>query len=124
MSTGSNDAYPFDRWLKDLCDVIREISDAEYQQRIWIDVEGPEVGSFSEAINKFFDDCNVDLLIATAIEEKRLKQTQIQKLQGLRDALDRYISLQESDDDLEVINDPRWAQIRQQASETLDALSY
>lgn len=118
-----NETYPFEQWLKDICGVIRQIADAEYQQRIWIEGKVPEVGSYVEAMCMLHDDHQIDLLITTARNERLLETPQIKRLEAFRDALNRYSETQISDDDRIIVNDPRWAEVRDQASELLKELS-
>jgi dissimilatory sulfite reductase (desulfoviridin) alpha/beta subunit len=117
-----NETYPFEQWLKDTCGVIRNIADADYQQRIWINGEGPEVGSYVESMCTLFDDHNIDLLIWTAKNERLLPTDQIEQLEAFRDALNRYSEPQKSEDDRVIVNDPRWAEIRAHASNLLQVL--
>lgn len=43
-------------WTKSIIETLKELSDSEFQQRVWIKGKGPEVSSFDEAINRLFDD--------------------------------------------------------------------
>ena len=103
--------------------MIREIADAEYQQRVWINGEGPEVGSYVEAMCQLFDDHSLDLLISTAKDERLLQPDQIKQLEAFRDALAHYGDVQKSEDDRVIVNDPQWAKIRAHASRFLKVLS-
>jgi len=43
------------RMLNNLLEVILGISDKEYQKKVWIRGEGPEIDDFTETVCKFFD---------------------------------------------------------------------
>lgn len=38
--------------------LIYDISDKEYQRKVWICGEGPEIDDFDENVNRFFDECD------------------------------------------------------------------
>ena len=40
----------------DVLDCLRELSNAQFQRRVWLASSGPEVSSFSEAVCQLFDD--------------------------------------------------------------------
>ena len=42
--------------LANFLETIEGISDKEYQKRVWIRGEGPEVDDFTETVCHFFDD--------------------------------------------------------------------
>lgn len=43
------------QWSEFMSMQLKEFSDPEFQYRVWLRGEGPEVSSFDEAINLFFD---------------------------------------------------------------------
>ena len=109
--------------LKGLLGVIWEISDVDFQYRIWIEGSGPEVSSFTEAICGFFDDFNAKELVDHP-KAYSLSPLQHLKLSELYNALRAY-----SDDtpgilDIEVVQDPQWYTIRNLAKETLLAFDF
>jgi len=38
---------------------LKELSDSEFQQRVWLRGEGPEVSSYSEVVCQLFDDTGI-----------------------------------------------------------------
>lgn len=99
---------------------LRQLSDRDYQERIWANQNNPEglVASYTEAVIGFFDDALVaDALGSGAIiYDKKVTQT----LHELSDAVDHL------DEDnrytMEVINDPKMQIIRDKATEALQLI--
>lgn len=40
--------------IKQLLSMVSDITDLEYQKRVWIRLEGPEVEDFDEYVNRFY----------------------------------------------------------------------
>jgi hypothetical protein len=100
----------------------RDISDAEYQERVWVRGEGPEVNSIAETYCRLFDDFQFDEFLALFKMEELITEEQLTVLRNFRKQFSRF----EYDEDLpdeEIIKDPRWQEIRKIAKEALSKIS-
>jgi hypothetical protein len=108
--------------LKTFLDTIFEISDLEFQDRIWIKGLGPECSSFDEAICHFFDDGES---IFNNYKSFKITTVQYQKILCLKNKLRNFcdanpIRIHEE----EIIFDPEWIEIRKIAADVLKAFNY
>ena len=93
-----------------LIDIIKTISDTKFQERIWVRGEGPEVNSFDEEINNFFD--TLEAIDFSKKEEYGLSEKQVNSICMLRDSLDSYCdTLPLIGDDRKILKDPKWREI-------------
>lgn len=101
--------------------LIREISDEEYQKRVWVEGKGPEVSSFAELISAFDEDLIEDL--SQNYQKYGFTRPQFEKIQDLYQQVDDY-TMSIPDDVLseEIVSDPRWHQVRQFAKKFLKNL--
>ena len=107
-----------DLWFANVLSAARVISDAEYQERVWVRGEGPEVDSITEIYCRLFDDFQFDEFLALCKLEALITEKQLAVLRNLRKKLSRF----EYDEDLpdeDIIKDPRWQEIREIAKEVL-----
>jgi hypothetical protein len=103
----------YDEWLKKLISVVKDISDKEYQERVWLRGEGPEVDSWEEMICRFFDDYDGDNFVDNHMAPAGLSENQQQSLRSFRDELDAYSERIKDDYSLQtILNDPDWQRIR------------
>lgn len=104
-----------------LIDVIKAISDIEFQERIWVRGEGPEVSSFDEEMNFFFD--TLEIIDFSKKQEYGFSEEQVNSIYLIRDALDNYCdTLPLVTNDRKIFKDPMWKKIVQLASEVYDKL--
>ena len=105
--------------LLHLFEAIEEVSDAEYQVRIWVKGEGPECSSFVEVMCSFFDDAQAGYVLENH-KEFGLSPEQTKALETLFFALSEYskntpdIML-----DADVVKDPKWIEIQHIAKNTV-----
>lgn len=100
-------------------DTILGIADKEYQERVWIRAEGPEVDDFDETCNFFFD---IGDPILESYQEYGLSENQYLLLKKFRDEFEAF-----SDDNSWppfFIDSPEWARIMERAKEVLEAFNY
>jgi hypothetical protein len=111
----------YDEWLKNLISVVKVIADQEYQERVWLRGEGPQVDSWDEMICRFFDDYDGDNFVDNHMATAGLSECQQQSLRALRDALNAYSDRIGDEYSLQaILNDPAWQDIRDGiAKETL-----
>jgi hypothetical protein len=98
---------------------IENISNKEYQKRVWVLGEGPEVDDFDETCCNFFGDG--DPLLENYIDFG-LTETQYLLLRKFRNKLrtfsDKYFRPSE------FIDTPEWNEITEMAKEVLKAFDY
>lgn len=100
--------------LKNLLEIILDISDKEYQQRVWIRGEGPEVDDFTETACSFFD--NGDPVL-NAYKKCGITECQFQILKKFRDQFRAFY--QKHAYESKFIDTPEWEKIMQMAKEVL-----
>jgi len=115
MLTDDDRKHILDRLLS----TIYDISDIEYQKRVWIRGEGPEVDDFEETINYFFDDTE---FVCKDYKAYGVSENQYQLLIKFRDAFDTF-----RDDyhyPLDFIDTYEWKKIMSMAREVTEAFHY
>jgi hypothetical protein len=55
---------PLATWSQAIACALAEFADAEYQERVWLHGKGPEVSSYEEAVNRLYDDYDVEGFLA------------------------------------------------------------
>ena len=109
--------------LASCLEVIKGISDKEYQKRVWIRGDGPEVDDFDETVCNFFHDGND---IIQNYRDFEITDQQYHFLVKFRDAFDafcrgpalKYYLPQD------FIDTPEWEKITEMAKEVLKAFNY
>ncbi len=96
------------------------ISDKEYQKRVWIRGEGPEVDDFDETCNYFFD---TGRPILEDYKTYGLSATQYHILKKFSDELDIFCDEHSSWPPF-FIDTPEWAKIMKRAKEVLEVFNY
>ena len=110
------------RMLRNLLEVILGISDKEYQKRVWIRGEGPEIDDFTETVCRFFD--NSDPILQEH-ELLNLTKEQYKILLELKNKFEIFIDV----DRLgylpeQFIDTPAWNEIVEMAKEVLREFHY
>jgi len=97
------------------------IADEAHQRTSWFGV-GPWINSPDEQFCRFFDDADVPEFLSRAnnrlSDEQALHLTKLNVM--MRKLSDNTLDIIKPED---LIDDPRWQEIRKQASITLDAMS-
>jgi hypothetical protein len=106
------------RMLVNFLQTIKWISDKEYQKRVWIRGEGPEVNDFDETACYFFD--NVEPVLK---EYKKcgITKSQYQILKKFRDKFNAFSD--EHSYEPEFIDTPEWNEITEMAKVVLKAFN-
>jgi hypothetical protein len=117
--TEEDKKYIFEQFLRN----VSGISNREYQKRVWIRGEGPEVDDFDETVEHFFDDIEL-ILDQNPKDYKKFELThkQLHILKVFRDAFKKF-----SEDNYwppEFIEMPEWERIIKMAKEVLGAFNY
>lgn len=108
--------------LKRFLNTIFEISDLEFQEKIWIKGLGPECSSFEEAICDFFDDGEP---IIEKYKTFNINNIQYQKINILNDKLRKFLDKTPAlVHEENIIFDPEWIEIRKLAKDVLKAFDY
>ncbi|MBY0530003.1 MAG: hypothetical protein K2P51_07410 [Rhabdochlamydiaceae bacterium] len=105
--------------LSEFLRIILHISDKEYQKRVWIRGEGPEVNDFDETICHFFDDGDP---ILKNYKIYGISENQQNLLQEFRKLLKSF-----SDENYwppMFIDSPEWTNITIRAKEVLQSFNY
>ena len=95
---------------------MSHISDKDYQIRIWIGGEGPEVDDFDETVCHFFQEGDG---IIEKYKDFGLTENQVQLLKNFRNQFEAFSH--ENDFPEEFIDTPEWARIRNLAKDVLKA---
>ncbi len=95
---------------------LKELSDRDYQERIWINRENPEglTSSFTEAAIQFWDDS----LVQYSLKEKAIVYDRKVTL-ALQELWNAIKKVDEFRPEEEIINDPLMQQVREKAAEIL-----
>ncbi len=115
--TKEHKRYILDQFL----DIISCISDQEYQKRVWIRGEGPEVDDFDETSCHFFDDGDP---ILKKYKEYNITEKQYQLLVQFRDFFESFVDGDRPYLPKDFINTPEWERIMNSAKEVLKAFDY
>jgi hypothetical protein len=98
---------------------ISHISDHEYQIRVWIQGEGPEVNDFDETVCHFFDDGDP---ILKNYKEYGITDSQYRLLMEFRDQFKSFSD--EHDLPEEFIDTAEWKRIMEKARDVINAFNY
>ncbi len=104
--------------LRCVLETLEGISDKEYQKRVWIRGEGPEVDDFDETVCHFFQEGDG---IIEKHEEFGLTENQFQILRKFRDQFKAFSD--ENDFPEEFIDTPEWGKIMNLAKDVLKVFS-
>lgn len=105
--------------LTSILEIVDNISDKDYQIRIWIKGEGPEVDDLDETCCNFFGDG--DPLLEN-YRDFGLTESQYLFLKGFRDQFRTFSDTHYHPS--EFIDTPEWGKIMEMAKNTLKAFNY
>ena len=105
--------------LNSVLETIEGISDKEYQRRVWIRGEGPEVDDFDETCCHFFDDGDPML---EKYKEFGITEDQYDILKKFRDQFEIFSD--ENNWPEKFIDTPEWRKITELAKEVLERFNY
>lgn len=106
------------QWIDSIDGLLDELSDTEFQHRVWVHGEGPEVSSYSELMCGFFDDFSFDSFVEDSWEELHLSESLRSELRHIKSLLTDY-NKEDSMDDEQIVNDPKWLEIVEEAKNAL-----
>lgn len=105
--------------MKTFIRIMDHISDKEYQKRVWIRGEGPEVDDFDETVCHFSQEGDG---IIEKYTDFGLTEHQCQILKKFREQFKAFSN--ENDFPEEFIDTPEWSRITEMAKEVLKAFNY
>ena len=107
-------------WLERILGAIRDLSDADYQERVWVRGRGPEADSSTEAVCRLLDDYDLAGFLAEGGRQRWLSDDQLAALRAFEVALDKYLAPDDDRiDDAVRIASPDWQELRKRAQRTL-----
>jgi hypothetical protein len=109
-----------DTWLRRILDATRDLADVDYQERVWVRGEGPEVDSSTETLIRLLDDYDLPSFIAEAADKAWISNAQLTALRKLEATLARYAAGDQSGDEAVRIARPKWQRVRAAAEATLE----
>ncbi len=109
-------------WIALTVELLRQLSDPEYQERVWVRAEGPEVGSWDETVNLFLDNVNPLGFMDDYSQTLGLTSIARNSLLNLERALSEYTPPKDARMD-QIIVDQRWRRIQDRAAQALAAVS-
>lgn len=102
-----------------LLEAIEEISNSEFQDRVWVQGIGPECSSFDEAICGFFDDAQAGYILEYP-DKFGLTTEQANVLREFFIVLSSFSDkTPENTPAAEIVKDPRWQTIKEKAEQAL-----
>lgn len=107
--------------LMGFLETIEGISNKEYQERVWIRGEGPEVDDYTESMCHFFDDGDP---IISNYKDYAITEEQLSLMLKLREAIRDFDSNIRFELGFDFIHSPEWSKIILIAKEVLHAFDY
>lgn len=107
--------------LANFLETVEWIADKEYQIRVWIRAEGPEVNDFDETVNFFFLEAEG---IIECYKDFGVSDKQYHALIRFRAAFEAFNEGPRSYLPELFINTPEWTNITEMAKELLKVLNY
>jgi hypothetical protein len=99
-------------WQQVVLDTLRELSDASFQERVWIRGEGDENSSPIEVVNQLFDDSGLSDLLDRGTVFSERADGMLKELSAYIDTIDFERSAGA------LLADERWQELRQLAAQT------
>lgn len=96
-------------WIENIRSCLEEISDLEFQSRVWVRGEGSEVSSFTELICRLYDDFHFDDFISTCGPMKKDFEEFSKKISS-------FIDKNQTLSDKDIIGHPEWIAISKLSS--------
>lgn len=103
--------------LRRLTENLKDMSDIDYQKRVWLRGEGPEVDSYCEFVNTFYPDIEN---VLENFDDFNLTEQQRIQIARLYNEFDKFKHTYY--DEYEFIDSQEWKEIRELAAETLKVL--
>ena len=87
---------------------LKELSDIEFQQRVWLKGDGAEISSFAEVVCQLFDDTG----IGDELSEKQTGYILSEELDSVLEEISKLLdSIDHRMDALKILNHPKWPKV-------------
>ncbi len=105
--------------IENIYNDLLEISDLSLQEKLWLNRNNStgRISSYTELVCRLFDDNNIDNFIKISASENGFSAKIVSELNLLRNKLNEY---EGRGTDEEIINDPKWKEISEQASKVIE----
>jgi hypothetical protein len=108
------------KWIENIIEILKVFSSEEFQNRVWLKGQGPEISSYIEAVCEL-SDFQIDLLIDSEWKKVGLTNIQRDSLVSFRETINEFNKkVPDSPTDLDIISHPDWINVRCQARYALD----
>ena len=97
---------------------LKELGDEEFQWRVWIRGEGPEVSSGVECVCRLFDDTTLGDLLDSRKDDVVIASNVDNALRELSELIDKVDMTNEE----KLLANSRWAEVRKLAHSILDMI--
>lgn len=105
-----------------LITAVHEFADVAYQRRVWIEGNGPEAGSYSEALSMLFDDCRIEEFAAGKARDFGFSEDAAKSLSHLAHVIGSFDErLPSGLSDAEIIRLEGWDAVVAAAGRVLDS---
>jgi len=103
-----------DKIIENIYRIIVELANLSLQRKLWLNEENDTglISSYAELMSSLFDDFSFDDFIDNRDSKIGLSNSVIFELNKLRDLLNSY---NEKEADEEILSDPKWKKIVEQA---------
>lgn len=103
-------------YVNKLMSALRDLSDRDFQNRVWLHVEGPEISFFDEAVCQAFDDTGLSVSLNKGRCPPELDANSFAALKELHDTTSR---VPESLDVATLLDSPQMEEVREKARTAL-----
>jgi hypothetical protein len=110
-------------WISKILEVLDEFSSQEFQERVWLNGQGPEVSSYEEAMCRLFDDLGFSEIIDVEWRQVGLSESAVIIMRIFRDKLLEFDNdVPEIPRPQDVLDRASWQNIRDAAFEAARSL--
>jgi hypothetical protein len=110
-------------WKKLMIENLEELSSLEFQERVWRRGEGPEVSSYEEAVDQFFDVLMGAAEFNNHWRNLELTDCQWSSLKAFARMLDEFgNSVPDNSAPGQILDNPKWSNVRAKAQGVLKTL--
>lgn len=104
-----------DKIIENIYRIIIQLANLSLQRKLWLNENNDTglISSFCELMSSLFDDFSFDDFVDNEAEKIGFPNSLIIELKKLRELLNSYV---EKESDEEIINDPEWKKIVEQAN--------
>jgi len=103
-------------WSSQILIFVNEISDAEFQDSVWLRHNLSVQSSFTEVVCGLYDDFNFEQYIEE-LKYSGVNQSLLTPIEEFKTSMDRFLETKDSTDicDKAILSDPQWHKVRESA---------